>query len=108
MSSARFKLYTIASVSTLGGGTAVPLSATSLLAQSVSIQSDLGNVASIAVGGDTVAPGTGIQLSAGDSCQIEPPNIDGTVDQIDLSEVFISSATAGQVVRVSYMAKVFT
>lgn len=105
---ARFKLYTISSVVSVGGGAPVPLSGVSLLAQSVSIQSDLGNTASVAVGGDTVAPSTGMQLSAGDSCQIEPPNIDGTVDQIDLSEVYISSATAGQVVRVSYMAKVLS
>lgn len=80
-------------------GADVPLSATELLAAWVAIQAQTDNTGKIAVGASgvdaTVATGTGVLLSAGDTMIIEIRN---------LATIYIDATVSGEGVRYTYGA----
>lgn len=82
--------------------TAVPLSATSLLAFDVLIVAKAANTGNIYVGGSDV-DNTDTPLAAGDPLSLTPPvSRDATENMYDLSKIYIDADTNGEGVHVTY------
>jgi hypothetical protein len=85
--------------SVVTSGTAVTLSASSLLAESISIEANPGNAGYIWVGGSTVssAGGVGVRLAAGDVYALHPMSAPW-----DLSTIYIDASVNGEGVSYNY------
>jgi hypothetical protein len=100
------KIYTLPIITIASGGTAVPLSATSLLAASITIQADRNNVGRISIGDSTVTTSTGIgELGPGDPAVIEYSGNSRDSAEFDIKDIYVVSGSAGDIVRVSIMKR---
>lgn len=99
------RLFSLPNIVVATGGTTYPLSTTRLFSASVTLQADFNNVGRISVGGPEISPGQGIQISPGDSAVIEYPASAGFADEFDLSKIYITSATANDTVRITYIKR---
>lgn len=103
MGYSRAKLKTIAEVTVTTAGTRVPLSATSVYAYGVSVQSLRTNTGYQYIGDVTVSSANGYEFGPSDVAEIEPPA--GTSggrepSQVDLKEIYVDSTTNNAKFRV--------
>jgi hypothetical protein len=86
-------------------GTAVPISATKMLVKKVAIKALAANTGLVGIGQDganDVAAANWFELSAKESCSLEPFELRGTDTTIDLNKVYLDSAVNGEGVCVIY------
>ncbi len=86
-------------------GTAVQISATSLLVGAVMIQADPSNSGNIFVGDSSVASTNGIVVAPGSALPFDPQVLRANDEFFDLSQIYIDAATNGDFVRVIYYAR---
>ncbi len=98
-------IHSLTPVVVVMGSTIYPLSATPLIASSITIQADYNNVGRISVGGSTLTVNNGIQVEKGESAVIEYPNSGNYTDEFDLSAIYITSASAGDSARITYIRR---
>jgi len=99
------EIYTIDPIVVSMGSVAYPLTLTPLYAASITIQADYNNVGRISVGNSDVTPNNGIQIAPGEAAVIEYPANAKFTDEFDLSLIYITSASSGDTVRVSYIKR---
>ena len=100
MAVAGLKLKTIPAVTVATAGTRQPLSATTTLVYSVTVQSVSANTGTQYLGDNTVSSSNGIQVSPTDTIEIDAPAGARGVDQFDLSKIYVDSSTDGAVFRI--------
>jgi len=85
-------------------GTAVRLSATSLIVRSLVIQAPSTNVGTIYIGGSDVLAATknGVALTSTNSLALLPIGELKTINSYDLTNIWIDSTTSGEGVSVTY------
>lgn len=93
------KLKTLPAITVTTAGTSVPIYASRLMVYSASVQSLNTNTGNQYVGDETVASTNGARIAAGDSIDIDPPEIRG-LDQFDISQVYVDSSTNGAEFRI--------
>lgn len=94
------KLLTLPLVTITNSNTAYPIYGTAIPVTSVTLQADFTNSAKIAVGGSTVLPSTGVEIPPGDTATIDAPIINSRSEEMLLSDIYVTSSTGGQTVRV--------
>lgn len=100
------KIYTVDPVTIASGGVAYQIYPTQLFAASITIQAGYDNVGRISVGDDSVTPSNGIQVAPGESAVIEySVGSARHTEEFDLSKIYVTSASAGDIVRVSYIKR---
>ena len=85
-------------VTVVSGGTAVPLSATSLPVSSIIIQAEYTNIGRVSIGDSAVTTSTGIEIGPGDTFTLNIESL-AKVGEFDLADVYVVSNTAGDKVR---------
>lgn len=96
------KLKTVSTVTVSSAGTAVPLSATSLLVYSVSVQSLRTNTGYQYIGDSTVTSSNGQEFGPSDVAEVEGPSSPrGGQEQFDLSEIYVNSSTSSAEFRIT-------
>lgn len=83
-------------------GTAEPISSTSLVVQSATIQADPENAGNVYLGGTDVDLSNGVVLEPGKAFNIPVRSL-ADKGGIDLQKVYIDAATSGDEVRVAYI-----
>ncbi len=99
------RIYSLTPIVITIGSTAYPISATSIIASSITIQADYNNVGRISVGGSDLTINNGIQIEKGESAVVEYPTSGNYTDEFDLSLVYITSASAGDTARITYIKR---
>jgi hypothetical protein len=96
------RIYNLDPVTIVSGGTAYPVAATATPVASVTLQADYNNVGRISIGGPDVSNTNGIQIAPGEAAVIEYPH---DTTEFILNEIYVTSASAGDIVRVTYMKR---
>lgn len=102
--SSRVKLITVDPVTVASAGTAVPLSATSLLVYAVSVQSLRTNTGYQYIGDSSVDSTNGFEFKPSGLAEIEPPPGSSggrEPSQIDLADIYVDSTTNNAEFRIS-------
>jgi hypothetical protein len=87
-------------------GTAVPISSTPIISAGCSIRALPSNTGVIYVGGaDLNSLTRGAELGAGDAIEIVGPQIGGTEEEIDLSQIYVDASVSGEQVIVNYFIR---
>lgn len=95
------KLFTLAAITISTAGTRQAISSTAVPVASYLIEADASNTGKVYVGDSTVASTNGVALSAGESLSAESHED----DELDLSDVYVDTATNGNKVRVQYIKR---
>jgi len=99
------KINTLTSVTCTEANTAYPLSESRRAAASITIQADYNNAGTVCIGDSTVIPDTGLQIKPGESAVIEFTMSANFTDDFDLSDIYVTSATSGDSVRVTTITR---
>jgi len=94
------QLVTLSPVTITSGGTARPLSATSILVTSITIQASFTNVGKLSLGDSTVTTSNGIEIPPGDTCTIDAPMGMRGPEELDISTIYVVSATTNDSCKV--------
>ncbi len=98
--SSRVLLKTLSAITVVTAGTQVPLSATSLLVYSVSVQSLRTNTGFQYIGDSTVETNNGYEFGPSDVAEVDPPHGAHEPQQIDLKDIYVNSTTNNAEFRV--------
>lgn len=94
-------LKTVATVTVSSAGTAVPLSSSSMMVYSATVQSLRTNTGYQYIGDSTVTSSNGQEFGPSDVAEVEgPPSAKGQ-EQFDLSQVYVNSSTSGAEFRIT-------
>jgi hypothetical protein len=94
------KLTTISPLTLSLANTPTAVSANAIAVTSLTIQSDKNNTASIFVGDASVDVNSGMEIVPGETAEITADNVGrGGSEEFLISEVYIVTATTGQIVR---------
>lgn len=66
---------------------------------SLTIQSDLSNTATVAVGGPSVTITSGLQIGPGDSVMLTADKVGSSSEEFKLSDIYMVSGSSGQTLR---------
>ena len=94
------KIKTIAAVTVTVAGTEQPLSATTVMVYAVTIVSLSTNTGTQYIGDSTVTSANGIPFTAGDTMELETPQMARATDQFDISKIYVDSSTNGAAFRI--------
>ena len=94
------QLQTLDPITVAIANQAYPLSDEHISVTSVTIEAEFTNVSHIAIGSSVVTTTNGIQVPKGDTALIEGPRRPTGSDEFFLDEVFVTSSSAGDGVRI--------
>lgn len=101
MAASNIKLKTLPAVTVATAGSRQAIYSQSLFAYEVVIQSLAANTGTQYIGDETVASTNGLQLDAGGSITLSPPDAAKGVDQFDISKLYVDSSVNGAEFRIS-------
>lgn len=84
-------------------GTELPLSSTKVLAKKVWIKALAANTGLVGVGGSDVASSNWYELAGGASIELDAGDMRGNQTSLDLSTIYVDTATGGNIVSVLYI-----
>lgn len=99
------KFYVLSQQTIDTAGTREAVSADALPVSAVVVQAPSTNSGNIFVGDSTVSSSKGLALAAGESITITSSLVNGTHEELILSDIYVDTATNGNKVQVSYLAR---